>query len=761
MENTAYRKQMRGFWIVFGLCLAGIPLQAQGIVKCGTPAIMEAVRSGKSLSYETELRATSTHFHMSPSGKFRLSYDIVGTHAVPVEDLDENGIPDYVERAAEYADESWHVMVDSLGYVDLNIDRNPYPIYFTKTVNYGYFTGHLNSQTAGIHIHPTFIGFPENDDPDGDQLGALKATIAHEMKHAIQYATSRFIGDAGSVLWTEQDATMMEEVVYPQVNDYVHYANSSNSVFMSVTKSVPNAYQAASFSLFYHERVGPQFWVNVWSVISSNPQITMRNAIYSQVGPLFEEYFVANHLWHHASGLRARQGYGFADKAVLPTSTSTNLTSPTDVPVGDMPRLSARYYHYTPVPSDTGQVKLMGFRQDASIQFGMLLYMKDGSTTEAVPVSVHSNFEIQTYDLLRTDERFEDVDLIAIVVTNTGTTAKSGTSARFSLGPISKISTIPYGDVNVDGITDHRDLTDLLAQLVGKFPQNPSLSTTFRADLTRNGTVTATDAAKLFQGRFPSDADAFGRGPGALRFVWHIPFEEFAWIDPDPVYPIYEPELTTEFVSQGDSLLLHIPRSGWAQMSSSSWFGSVTVADSNLILNEVKVRSLSGIDQQSDWMQEGTTTRFVLVQTVDSTPETVLTLAFRVVRADTTTLVFNGLMLDERTSLLADSVSLITNPKTPVGLDRDPELPSQLALYNYPNPFNPTTEIRYRKSEIGRVRLAVYDILGREVRILVDNAMPAGEHSIQFDARNLSSGVYVLVLDSEGQRLVRSITLIK
>jgi hypothetical protein len=94
-------------------------------------------------------------------------------------------------------------------------------------------------------------------------------------------------------------------------------------------------------------------------------------------------------------------------------------------------------------------------------------------------------------------------------------------------------------------------------------------------------------------------------------------------------------------------------------------------------------------------------------------------------------------------------------------MELEPDVPQTLSLGAYPNPFNPTTEIRYRKSGIGKTRLAVYDVLGREVRILVDSTLPSGEHSVRFDAGNLSSGVYVLVLDTDGQRLVRTLTLLK
>jgi hypothetical protein len=61
---------------------------------------------------------------------------------------------------------------------------------------------------------------------------------------------------------------------------------------------------------------------------------------------------------------------------------------------------------------------------------------------------------------------------------------------------------------------------------------------------------------------------------------------------------------------------------------------------------------------------------------------------------------------------------------------------------NYPNPFNPTTIIRYQISHIGYLKLAVYDLLGREVAVLVDGIKAAGTYTVEFDAHNLPSGTY-------------------
>ena len=69
--------------------------------------------------------------------------------------------------------------------------------------------------------------------------------------------------------------------------------------------------------------------------------------------------------------------------------------------------------------------------------------------------------------------------------------------------------------------------------------------------------------------------------------------------------------------------------------------------------------------------------------------------------------------------------------------------PVQFALMqNYPNPFNPTTQINYRLSSTQHVVLKVFDVLGNQVRILVNEEKPRGEYTIAFDGNGLASGIY-------------------
>ena len=73
---------------------------------------------------------------------------------------------------------------------------------------------------------------------------------------------------------------------------------------------------------------------------------------------------------------------------------------------------------------------------------------------------------------------------------------------------------------------------------------------------------------------------------------------------------------------------------------------------------------------------------------------------------------------------------------------------------NYPNPFNPTTVVRYQLPAASAVRLEVFDLLGRQVALLVDRQEGAGNHEVPFDARALASGVYEYRLTAQPGNVV-------
>jgi hypothetical protein len=94
--------------------------------------------------------------------------------------------------------------------------------------------------------------------------------------------------------------------------------------------------------------------------------------------------------------------------------------------------------------------------------------------------------------------------------------------------------------------------------------------------------------------------------------------------------------------------------------------------------------------------------------------------------------------------------------------DTDIEAPSGIVLeQNYPNPFNPTTVVGFQLSVVGDVTLKVYDALGREVATLVNERLSAGTHSVEFDASDLASGVYLYRLTVGGESFTKRMTVLK
>jgi len=85
-----------------------------------------------------------------------------------------------------------------------------------------------------------------------------------------------------------------------------------------------------------------------------------------------------------------------------------------------------------------------------------------------------------------------------------------------------------------------------------------------------------------------------------------------------------------------------------------------------------------------------------------------------------------------------------------------------LSIDNYPNPFNPTTEINLQVPETMHVSVNVYDLLGRKVSTVIDSELTSGRHRITFDASFLATGTYFYVLNTDkGDRITRRLMLIK
>ncbi|MDP2039016.1 MAG: T9SS type A sorting domain-containing protein [Ignavibacteria bacterium] len=100
--------------------------------------------------------------------------------------------------------------------------------------------------------------------------------------------------------------------------------------------------------------------------------------------------------------------------------------------------------------------------------------------------------------------------------------------------------------------------------------------------------------------------------------------------------------------------------------------------------------------------------------------------------------------------------------KTGSGIEKLDEIPTGYELsQNYPNPFNPTTNIKFSIPEQGFVSVKVYNTLGQEVATLVNEVKSSGSYQVDFNASNLSSGIYMYTLRTEKMSLTKKMLLVK
>jgi hypothetical protein len=110
-----------------------------------------------------------------------------------------------------------------------------------------------------------------------------------------------------------------------------------------------------------------------------------------------------------------------------------------------------------------------------------------------------------------------------------------------------------------------------------------------------------------------------------------------------------------------------------------------------------------------------------------------------------------------------DNIRVLGYSSSPTGVKADEnKLPSSFALHqNFPNPFNPSTQISFAVPVEAQVQLEIYNVLGERVATLVNETRPAGFYTEQFDARNLTSGVYFYRLHSGGFVQTRKLLLLR
>jgi hypothetical protein len=212
---------------------------------------------------------------------FVLHYTTQGDWAVPAQDADRNGYPDFIDAAAASWEQVWQREVVELGYPApkyttdaLGNVSTKFHVYYKDMPYYGYCVPEnvqyapqngfpSGTASAWIVVENDFAGFSPNDeDPTGLELirtGALKVTQAHEFMHALQFRMNVY--QSGWLM--ESHATWAEDAVYDDVNDWHWYINS----FLR-TPQLPihnrYVYGSAFFINWLSEKYGQDTPLKIW-----------------------------------------------------------------------------------------------------------------------------------------------------------------------------------------------------------------------------------------------------------------------------------------------------------------------------------------------------------------------------------------------------------------------------------------------------------------------------------------------------------------
>ena len=170
-------------------------------------------------------RPILSHSILSSGGHFKIHYNTTGTHAVAPTDADANGVPDYVDETARVFEAIWDLEINQLGYHPPMSDGDGvYDIYIKNLAiqsAYGFTYPIVYTELTTPSYMEIDNNFTDNIYPQNSRgFNGLRVTAAHEFFHAIQFG---YYADFGAAWWQELTATWMEDVAYPNVNDFYQY----------------------------------------------------------------------------------------------------------------------------------------------------------------------------------------------------------------------------------------------------------------------------------------------------------------------------------------------------------------------------------------------------------------------------------------------------------------------------------------------------------------------------------------------------------
>jgi hypothetical protein len=246
---------------------------------------------------------------ISPSSLFKIHYTTSGSDAVPLEDEDESGIPDYVEEVSRTMDYNYQIEVLTIGLNEPPFDDKDGPewdVYIKNIPSYFGYTTFDTKISSNPNVWTSFITI-DNDysHTQTTQLDGMKITTAHEFFHMIQLGYNFRNKD---IFLMEVGSTWMEDILYDEVNQYLEYLpaflGATNIAFDTFDGS--HEYGLCIWFHFLQKRLQSiDFVVDIWEYILDYPAIQAVDRVLNDKGTNFEKELTLFYGWNYLTGSRA------------------------------------------------------------------------------------------------------------------------------------------------------------------------------------------------------------------------------------------------------------------------------------------------------------------------------------------------------------------------------------------------------------------------------------------------------------------------
>ncbi len=409
-------------------------------VKCGTAVIHDLNKSNqfapKTFYQKTDREYNHTFLSKGDTITFRFMYDTSGSDRISSKDLDQNGIPDYLDEAIKSAEYSYRLEVDTLGYKQ--------PRSFVQT---GYMPIRiLNLSTLYGFIDPDLVPvtiFIDNDYQDFPTAGyeGLKVTIAHEFHHTIQIEYNSNFSDEDRWYY-EVTSTWMEDVAYDDINDYYFYLSAyfNNPQHQLTVWDLSSEYAECIFNHFLEKEYGRSIVRKIWesmanqNVLSAVNQ-TIRDNSSDDARDAFRKFLV----WNYFTKNRAVPADYYPEGAFYPRIrfSSNQFLSDTTVSQQLYP-MSSNYFNFYSKSYDNYD---LNFSTPGNPSLFDVMVIQYNATTGKRDIQTHhAPGAIKVSNI-------NGQDSVVIIVANTNLSSSSSSANRikyaFEIGAKSSFNSYP------------------------------------------------------------------------------------------------------------------------------------------------------------------------------------------------------------------------------------------------------------------------------------------------------------------------------